>query len=210
MTKRTMGELRLVWPKAKVMVVRSAVITACLLVALGALASCAREAAPPADQPVLSSNDDARAFTERFFASYVAGDAKAAVDMLCASDAGFAERARRFIERSQRAGSPYRVETFTIRSIGTHWIQREPYFRVEVSFPTKGGDGEVLHAYTLRAKDGCVDGFLDGGRPSTSSSGAAPGNAKEQPRVPDGSHPKDDAREAKPSPANPADEVIEL
>lgn len=174
------------------------------------LAACAREAAAPAPQPVLSSADDARAFTTRFFQAYVSGDANTAADMLCTLDPASLERARRFIERSQRPGSPYRVETFTVRSIGTHWIQREPYFRVEVSFPTAKRDGEVLHAYTLRAKDGCMEGFLDGGAPPRGGNANAPEREHEDLGARPSSPKLKAPREEEPSPSNGADEVIEL
>jgi len=154
-----------------------------LLVALVvALTGCHRKTESPIAQPVLSSTKDAKAFAHRFFAAYVAGDTSAVLDMMCASNAAETERARRFVARSQREGSPYRIESFTIRSVGAHWIQKEPYFRVEVSFPRAGSEGEILHAYTLRAKDGCVEHFLDGEAPRSSHANVphAPGESADE------------------------------
>jgi len=102
----------------------------------------------------------ALALVDRFFQAYVRTDLDTLGDMLCERDERLS-RVLTFIQESQAPMSPFRVETYQVRSAAPVWIGRQPYFRVEVSFPRRRSPGQILHVYQVKAKIGCIDGFLD-------------------------------------------------
>lgn len=134
----------------------------CLLVsALFSSGGCQRE--EPTLAPPLAIADDKAAleFMARFFKAYVNIDVEACMEMLCPTDEATASQVRAFIHETQKPASPFRVNAFQVRSVELMWQRRAPMHRVEVSFPRRHGTGQILHVYSVRAREGCLEGFLD-------------------------------------------------
>lgn len=123
--------------------------------------ACQRE--EPTLAPPLAIADDKAAleFMARFFKAYVNIDVEACMEMLCPTDEATASQVRAFIHETQKPASPFRVNAFQVRSVELMWQQRAPMHRVEVSFPRRHGSGQILHVYSVRAREGCLEGFLD-------------------------------------------------
>lgn len=117
----------------------------------------------------IAKEQDALLFMQHFFDAYVHVDVDSVSRMICEQDPQSLGQVRAFIQHSQAEDSPFRVARYQVRSAVPMWIGKEPYFRVEVSFPRKAGRGEILHQYRVRVRDGCVEGLLEPGpgpRPS--------------------------------------------
>jgi hypothetical protein len=117
----------------------------------------------------MAKEQDALSFMQHFFDAYVHVDVDSVSRMICEQDPQSLGQVRAFIQHSQAEDSPFRVARYQVRSAVPMWIGKEPYFRVEVSFPRKAGRGEILHQYRVRVRDGCVEGLLEPGpgpRPS--------------------------------------------
>ena len=117
----------------------------------------------------IPKEQDAIAFVQHFFDAYVHVDVDSVSRMICEQDPESLGQVRAFIQHSQAEASPFRVVRYQVRSAVPMWIGKEPYFRVEVSFPRKAGRGEILHQYRVRVRDGCLEGLLEPGpgpRPS--------------------------------------------
>lgn len=137
----------------------------CLLLALSlaVLPACPRDEQPTARLMAIATEKDALREIEQFFGAYVVTDIDTTARMICEQDPESLARLRSFIQHSQAPGSMFRVERFQVRSAVPMWIGKEPYYRVEVSFPRRNGPGEILHQYRLRVRDGCIEGFLEPG-----------------------------------------------
>ena len=119
------------------------------------------------------TQDAAIDLVTRFFNAYVNLNTETVLQLMCEQDSMNQRRAATFVEQSQSLRSPYRVNRFHIRSVVPLWMKKDPYFRVEVSFPRNRGPGELLHAYSVRVRDGCLEGFL--APPGASANQNAPG-----------------------------------
>ena len=111
----------------------------------------------------LPEEEDALQFVKQFFEAYVHVDVDSISRMICECDPQSVEQVRAFVQTSQTPGSVFRVERYQVRSAVPMWIGREPYFRVEVSFPRRAGRGEILHQYRVRVRNGCLEGLLEPG-----------------------------------------------
>jgi hypothetical protein len=121
---------------------------------------CNRDDIEVAPQPVIRSDKAALAFVTSFFDAFVNVEVEAASRMLCERDSESQLRAQMFIRQSQAPGSPFRIQHFQVRSVVPMWIGSAPFFRVEVAFPKRAGNSEVLHQYRVNAMDGCLESFL--------------------------------------------------
>jgi hypothetical protein len=124
-------------------------------------AACADDREVPA-RLAAGADQEAQAVVERFFSFYVAADAEQAVELLCERDAASRGQAAAFIRSSQAPGSRFRVQAFDVRKVEPSWDGTEPLFWVTVAFPRNTTEGEMVHAYRVRAKDGCIERFLGG------------------------------------------------
>lgn len=127
------------------------------------LPACPRDDGPPPRLMAVATEQEALQLVGHFFDAYVHVDIDTTSRLLCEQDPESLGRVRAFVQHSQARGSPYRVEQYQVRSAVPMWIGKEPYFRVEVSFPRKSGRGEILHQYRVRVRDGCLEGFLEPG-----------------------------------------------
>ena len=123
------------------------------------LAGCINERAPPNPFPV-ASETDAAALVRGFFHSAALGDFEAAVDVLCDLSAQERSAARSLIARAQTPSSLFRIDHVDIRSVKSHWVGTEPTFWVEVALPRRDGTGEILSAYRVRVRTGCIENFV--------------------------------------------------
>jgi|GEM_PF-2023128 len=131
-----------------------------LLWSTGALLGAGCEAPVQAQNPlVVSSEQKAQQLVSTFFGHYVQNRFDDAVGLLCEQTDADRQRALRFMQTSQATGSRFRVDAFQVRSALAHWVGREPYYWVDVSFPRAEG-GAFLHAYRVRVRDGCIEHFL--------------------------------------------------
>ena len=119
----------------------------------------APSAFPPHVLPI-SNQEQARAFIDVFFQAYTNNRFETALAMLCAQDTASQEAARKEMQRNQAKNSKQQYTNFDVRSIVPMWIGREAYYRTEVSFPFKERSGHLLEVYSIRVRDGCVDGFI--------------------------------------------------
>lgn len=133
---------------------------------------CERPPPPAVTELAAASDGAARRVVISFYTAYVAGDVDAALTHLCERDVRSQSAAREFISRSQAVASPFRIERFDVRAAEPLWAGSDPYFYVEVGFPTREGDAEITHAHRVRARDGCIERFLGGPAPPPGS--AAP------------------------------------
>lgn len=179
-----------------------------LVVVFGA--ACSRPSAPPAPRLAVPSDDDARAFVERFFTDYVAGDVEAALSRLCEQDAPSRNAYRAFIEGSQGEGSRFRITRFQARDVQAAWKGAEPYFEVVVAFPRTRGPGEIVHAYRVRAREGCIEHFLGGPVPRHSLPPAEAPPALGLPPSPETPPAPEEEPSLPRAPVGADDEVIEL
>jgi hypothetical protein len=172
-------------------------IAATALLTILSTGACQREE-PTVAVPLRIPDDRAALeFMGRFFKSYVNIDVDACMEMLCPTDDETAAHVRAFIHATQKPTSPLRVNEFQVRSVELMWLQREPMHRVEVSFPRRNGSGQILHVYSVRAREGCLEGFVDPpaagelmpraseesaelAPPSSTNDGAMPGSDIEQ------------------------------
>lgn len=187
------------------------------LLLLLAMAGCAGEQTTPPPRVAVPSDKDALDFVGRFFQAYVRTDIDTVRDMLCEKDPDRLLRTLTFIQESQAPFSPFRIDTYQVRSAAAFWIGKAPYFRVEVSFPRRRSPGQILHIYTVRATDGCMEQFLEDrsvfGMPNTPSPPPQlPGNAQRSPT--DEGAPQNEPAPLKEDPSLPPlsdeDEVFEL
>jgi hypothetical protein len=152
-------------PRAHDRVRASAVLHHVLAVAVLAASfgtgACQREEPKVAVPLQIPDDRAALEFMARFFKSYVNIDVDACMEMLCSTDDETAAHVRAFIHATQKPTSPFRVNEFQVRSVELMWLNREPMHRVEVSFPRRNGSGQILHVYAVRAREGCLEGFLD-------------------------------------------------
>ncbi|MCP4499099.1 MAG: hypothetical protein GY822_03920 [Deltaproteobacteria bacterium] len=106
----------------------------------------------------LPSEEDAEHFVEKFLSAFQDEDLDAALQDLCEQDQRSLLNARKFMEQSQAIGSRFRFEDFKVRSALAHWVGREPYYWVDVSFTVE--KRFILRAYRVRVRDGCIEHFL--------------------------------------------------
>ncbi len=135
--------------------------TLTLLLCSVAPLGCANDRPAPPPRLAVSSDEEALDFVGRFFQAYVRTDLDTVRDMLCEKDKARLLRTLTFIQESQAPFSPFRIDTYQVRSAAAFWIGKAPYFRVEVSFPRRRSPGQILHIYTVRAADGCMEQFLE-------------------------------------------------
>ncbi|MEW5848379.1 MAG: hypothetical protein AB2A00_06170 [Myxococcota bacterium] len=120
------------------------------------------EARPGAQVLALPSEKEAAARMDAFLSAYVAADVPAVLRMLCEQDTQSQLSAAEFIQRSQAAESPFRVEKYELLKLEPVWRGEEPYFRATVLFPRRSGPGHVEHAYELEVERGCLARLMGG------------------------------------------------
>ena len=135
--------------------------SALILMSITVLGGCDRDDDSVHQVLAAPAEADARVIVNRFFRALVNVDVKTATMLMCEQDPESQGRARARIARGQREGTNTRVNRFTVHSVIPMWIGSEPYFRAGVSFPRRGVRGEFLYAFSVRVRDGCVEGFLD-------------------------------------------------
>ena len=179
-----------------------------LVFALACTSACARPVSPAPSALAVPSDDEARAFVERFFTSYAAGDVEAALSFLCEQDAPSRNLHRAFLERSTRGGSPFHATRFSVRAVEPAWHLAEPYFHVTVAFPRSAEPGEIFHDYRVRAREGCLEQLL-GALPPRHGARSSEGEAPKSPHSPT---PPEEGRPSEQGPFEGpvAEELIEL
>ncbi len=119
---------------------------------------------PPSEYPPhvlpIHNQEQAKAFTQVFFKAYLNHDVETVISMVCEKDQTTHEAVKSNMNQLKRKRLADRPYTFEIRSIIPMWIGREPYYRIELSFPLKNQTGQLLEAYRIRVRDGCVEGFV--------------------------------------------------
>lgn len=183
----------------------------CLLL----LASACSERPPAPTAPFeAGSAEDAVHRVRSFLDAYMASDVEQALSHLCERD----PRTRAFLERSLAPGSPFRIESYDIKSATPLWERKQPLHLVLVELPRRSGT-PVEHAYRVRAEDGCIE-RLFGSMPERPSPHVRPPHPRVPPLDPHHRAPRDKGEPGKerggwgPSlpaaPTKPGDEIIDL
>jgi hypothetical protein len=169
----------------------------------------APSAYPPHLLPI-SDQEQARAFIDVFFQAYTNNRFEKALTMLCAQDAESQAAALKKMQKHQGDNSKQEYTNFDVRSIVPMWIGREAYYRTEVSFPFKKRSGHLLEVYSIRVRDGCVDGFISEEKGFSLPGSSLPTNLdKEKIVLPPISEPVISPKTVPPTPIN-SDSKIEL
>jgi hypothetical protein len=132
------------------------------LLGLGLLAgACTQPEATPGPLRV-PDPQAAEKLAAAFFQAYQAVDLDQALPLLCDESTEHRQMAAAFIQRSQAPTSPFRITTFSAKSVKTAWRGENPIYVVIMAFPRNSGDGEVEHPLSIDARRGCVLDFLGG------------------------------------------------
>lgn len=171
---------------------------------------CKPHAAIPPHLLPISDQQQARAFIDAFFRAYVSDQFDTALAMLCSQDPVSQASARKDMEAGRKQSAQDRITQFHVRSIAPMWIGQEPYYRAEVSFPLPHHTGHLLEAYSIRVRDGCVDGFSSREEDTAMPKSNLPIQPDEEKiLLPPFSEPAIPPKTVPPTPVNP-DPLIEL